>query len=136
VDGGEGLRRQRWRRRGFGREPWAGPPARPLLLHGTSQGGDGSSPGARLPDVRDGLRSVWVVQRQHRSLMEQIGGPPTGGVVWIALDLGGPPHVAFGEQTDCAAAARHGRREKQRLARYHVLRRPDVRREIDRRGRT
>ena len=75
---------------------------------------------------------IGVVQRKHRGLVEDVGGPAAGRVVGIALDLGGPARVAFHQQADRAAGESHRGGEEQRLARHDVFRRIDIGHDVGR----
>ncbi len=134
-DAFDDLIAERRRHDGLGQQAQPGAAARPLPVEGAAQGGEGVVPGGGLAEAGDVLGAIRVVQGQHGGLMVGVGRPQAGGVLRVALDLGRPAEVAFGQQADADAAQRHGGGEEQRLAGNDFFRRPDVGLQGDRRGR-
>ena len=111
--GGEGRRGYR-----LGENPQAHSPGKPLRFDLASEDGHERQPTADLPSLRGDLGTVGVVEAQYRRLRDGVAGSQAGRVAGIALDLRGPPHVAFDEHPGGEAAQRSSRGEIERPARY------------------
>jgi len=98
-------------------------PALPLLLQGLHEGG----PCADGSPVQDVLRTVRVVEVEHGALHEGVGPAEAGRMIGVALNLGGPPHVALGDQALRIARQGEGGGKEERLSRDHLFGRIHVR---------
>src|SRR6267378_6503966 len=85
----------------------------------------GPAPDASVMNFR--LRAVRIVQPKDGCLCKRIACSQTGRMVRIALDLRGPRHVTFDQNSAGDAAERNRRRVEQRLAGDDMLRLADVR---------
>ena len=76
------------------------------------------------------LRAVWIVQRQDRGLGENVGGSKASGMLRIALNLRGAPHMAFRQDPVSDATEGQGSGKKQRFAGHNLLWGPDIRHDV------
>ncbi len=67
-------------------------------------------PGRRLAGLARSTRALRVVQAQHLGLGPHVGGAQRGGVVGVALNLGGAALVGLDQQAQRALGAHGGRR--------------------------
>ena len=96
------------------------------LVQSAAEGRQCLVPGPRPAAIRQGLRTVRIVQAEDGRLNEQIGGAEAGRMTGIALDLRRTALVALDENAGGQPRQRHGRGEVQRLARHHRFRLPNV----------
>jgi hypothetical protein len=116
------LSGQRGRSDGLGEDAHAHALTRPLRAQRVAQGAHEVRPGADLAAVGQGLRAVGVVQPEHPGLSGDVGRAETGGMVGVALDLGGAPEMALDQDALGVAAVEHGRGEEEGLAGHGLLR--------------
>ena len=126
------LRGQSRRGHSLRQNPQSGPSRRNLRPH-VAYRRQKCSPAFNAPFVDHCLRTVGIVQRQNRRLIEHVRSAQAAGMLRIALNLRGPPHVALDQQPGRNTRLRHGRGVEKRPARNNLLGRPHVRNDFLRR---
>ena len=93
------------------------------LLHGA----DEPRPSPHLAAEVDRLCPIGVVEIEDRGLRQDVGAAEACRMLWVALDFGRPPHMAFDQNRHGRAAERNRAGEVERPSRNDFLRLPDVR---------
>ncbi len=101
-----------------------------LLCQRLAQFAGELAPRADLTVKSERLGTIGVVELEHRALRVRVAGAERGGMLGVALHLGGPAHVAFGEQAVGKTVHRHGGGEEQRTPRNQVFRLAHVRHDV------
>ena len=96
------------------------------FAHGAEEVG----PGANLAVVSDCLAAVGIVELENRGLGEGVASAEGGGVLGVALQLGGPSLVAFGQESAGHPVQSGSSSEEQGAAGDDLFRLPDVRHDV------
>ncbi len=80
------------------------------------------APGGDVAFATEDLGPIRIVQAQDRRLRDRVGVPQTGGMIGIALDLGGPAFVLLNNDPAGESAQDKRRRIIQRFARRQEFR--------------